>query len=46
MLDTHLSEVSIAIRLQDGGKLTAVHTLLPAGQGEMGTKWVIVRSEA
>jgi hypothetical protein len=46
MFDQHVSEVSIAIRVQDGGKLTTVHTLLPSGQGEVGTKWAIIWRKA
>jgi hypothetical protein len=46
MFDQHLSEVSVAIRFQDSGKLMIIHTLLPSGQCEVGTKWVMVRGEA
>ena len=46
MFDQHLSEVSVAIRFQDSGKLVTVHTLLPSGQGEVGTKWAIIWREA
>jgi hypothetical protein len=46
MFDQHRSEVSVAIHFQDSGKLVTVHTLLPSGQGEVGTKWALIRREA
>jgi hypothetical protein len=45
-LDQYVPEVSVAVRFQSSGKLVTVHTLLPSGQGEVGTKWAMVRSEA
>jgi hypothetical protein len=46
MFDQHVSEMSVAIRFQDSDKLVTVHTLLPSGQGKVGTKWAIIRREA